>query len=48
MTVTNERPRRLRRSASIRSLVRETWLGPSDLVLPLFVLGGEDVRREVA
>ncbi|MEJ7730667.1 MAG: porphobilinogen synthase [Polyangiaceae bacterium] len=31
-----ERPRRLRRTAAIRSLVRETTLAPSDLVLPLF------------
>lgn len=31
-----ERPRRLRRTAAIRALVRETALAPSDLVLPLF------------
>jgi porphobilinogen synthase len=31
-----ERPRRLRRSASLRALVRETSLHPSDLILPLF------------
>jgi porphobilinogen synthase len=31
-----ERPRRLRRTASIRALVRETNLHPSDLILPLF------------
>ncbi|MDI1446474.1 porphobilinogen synthase [Polyangium sp. 6x1] len=31
-----ERPRRLRRSSAIRSLVRETSLAPSDFVLPLF------------
>ena len=30
------RPRRLRRSAAIRGLVRETTLAPSDLILPLF------------
>jgi porphobilinogen synthase len=30
------RPRRLRRTAGIRALVRETQVAPSDLVLPLF------------
>jgi len=31
------RPRRLRRSVSMRNLVRETRLGPQDFVLPLFI-----------
>ncbi|MFO0757314.1 MAG: porphobilinogen synthase [Byssovorax sp.] len=31
-----ERPRRLRRNAALRTLVRETTLAPSDLILPLF------------
>jgi porphobilinogen synthase len=31
-----ERPRRLRRSPALRTLVRETALAPSDLILPLF------------
>ena len=35
------RPRRLRRTKSLRGLVRETTLTPSDFVLPLFV--SEDV-----
>jgi len=30
------RPRRLRRTAAIRALVRETSVAPSDLILPLF------------
>ncbi|HTI62087.1 MAG TPA: hypothetical protein VL524_01165, partial [Gemmatimonadaceae bacterium] len=38
------RPRRLRRTASLRRLVRETWLAPSQLVLPLFVRSGSRVR----
>jgi porphobilinogen synthase len=42
------RPRRLRRSAAIRSLVRETRLTPDMFVYPLFVCGGEGQRREVA
>lgn len=35
------RPRRLRRTPSIRRLVRETHVGPDDLVQPLFVVDGE-------
>ena len=42
-----ERPRRLRRSAMIRALVRETKLSPDDFVYPLFVCEGEGVRREI-
>src|SRR5687767_13516485 len=41
------RPRRLRRSAAIRSLVRETRLSPDMFIYPLFVCGGEGQRREV-
>ena len=41
------RLRRLRQSASMRDLVRETRLSPDMFVLPLFVCGGEGVRREV-
>jgi len=36
-----ERPRRNRRTASIRALVRETRLHPSQFILPLFVMEGE-------
>jgi len=42
------RPRRLRRTESIRALVRETRLAPTDFVLPLFAMPGESVRNEVA
>ena len=42
------RPRRLRRSAAIRGMVRETRLSPEMLVYPLFVCAGEAQRREVA
>jgi len=42
------RPRRLRSSETIRSMVRETRLCPSNLVLPLFVCPGEQVRKEIA
>jgi len=42
------RPRRLRRTATIRRLVRETRLSPSDLILPYFVVPGSGVRQPVA
>jgi porphobilinogen synthase len=41
------RPRRLRRTAAIRSLVRETRLSPEMFIYPLFVCPGEGKRREV-
>jgi porphobilinogen synthase len=42
------RPRRLRRTAALRDLVRETSLEPDDLVYPLFVVPGDEVRRPVS
>ena len=42
------RARRLRRSEPMRALVRETEVRPQDLVLPLFVVEGEGIRRPVA
>jgi porphobilinogen synthase len=42
------RPRRLRRSAAIRALVRETRLSPDNFIYPLFVCPGEGQRREVS
>ncbi|HUI79533.1 MAG TPA: porphobilinogen synthase [Bryobacteraceae bacterium] len=41
------RPRRLRASAAMRDLVRETRLDPKQFILPLFVCPGEGVRREI-
>ncbi len=41
------RPRRLRRRAGLRGLVRETRLSRESLVLPLFACPGAGVRREV-
>ena len=43
-----KRPRRLRRTPSLRDLVRETSLSPSDVVYPLFAVPGRDVRRPVS
>ena len=42
------RPRRLRRSPTVRALVRETRLTPEMFLYPLFVRGGEGTRVEVA
>jgi porphobilinogen synthase len=41
------RPRRLRRTEAIRSLIRETRLTPDSFILPLFVVEGRGVRRGV-
>ena len=48
MTNLLHRPRRLRKSATLRSLVRETHLSSADFVLPFFVCTGTNVRREVS
>ena len=42
------RPRRLRQSAVLRRFVRETLPSPQQLVLPLFVRSGKNVRRPIA
>ncbi len=42
-----QRPRRLRRTELIRSLVRETDLSSGDLIHPLFVCPGKRVRQEI-
>ena len=42
------RNRRLRANDSIRHLVRETILTPSDFLVPLFVVEGKEVREEIA
>ncbi len=42
------RPRRLRRGATMRALVRETRLSPEAFVYPLFVRHGQGVRDEIA
>ncbi|OHB75051.1 MAG: delta-aminolevulinic acid dehydratase, partial [Planctomycetes bacterium RBG_16_59_8] len=48
MNRTINRFRRLRRSASLRALLRETSLAPSDLIMPLFVREGRNVKRTIA
>ncbi|HEY2335616.1 MAG TPA: porphobilinogen synthase [Solirubrobacterales bacterium] len=41
------RMRRLRRTEALRGLVRETELSTRDLIQPLFVTAGENVREEI-
>jgi porphobilinogen synthase len=41
------RPRRLRRTESLRRLIQETRLAPSQLVLPMFIRSGSRVRNPV-
>jgi porphobilinogen synthase len=42
------RPRRLRGHPRLRDLVRETQLAVNDLIYPLFVYHGKNLRREIA
>jgi len=42
------RPRRLRANETIRAMVRENALSPSDLIYPLFVKPGQGLRDEVS
>jgi porphobilinogen synthase len=48
MSFPQTRLRRLRRSESLRRMVRETRLSRDDLILPLFVVEGSGVREPVA
>ncbi len=47
MSFPDTRMRRLRRTESMRALVRETTIEPGDLIYPLFICPGEGVRRPV-
>ncbi|WP_035293413.1 porphobilinogen synthase [Clostridium sp. KNHs214] len=42
-----KRPRRLRVNETIRSIVRETKVNIEDLVYPLFVVEGENIKEEI-
>ena len=42
------RHRRLRKSAAIRELVRETVLNPMDFIYPLFIVEGENIKKEIS
>lgn len=43
-----DRHRRLRSSAAMRALVKETEVQVTDLIYPLFVIEGKDIKNEVA
>lgn len=43
-----QRPRRNRKSESLRTLIRETSIQPSDFVLPLFVEEGRDSQTPIS
>lgn len=42
------RHRRLRQTANMRALVRENYLRTEDLIYPLFIVEGENVKNEVS
>jgi len=48
MPFPSTRPRRMRRDAFSRALMRETTLTPADLILPVFVREGHDICEPVA
>jgi porphobilinogen synthase len=43
-----QRPRRLRRNETVRRMLRETSLSPSDFIYPLFIVEGKGVRKEIS
>jgi len=43
-----QRPRRLRRTATLRRMVRETTLSVDDLIYPMFVMEGEGQKVEIS
>ncbi len=45
--IPNKRPRRLRVSEAIRSMVRETHLRPEDIISPMFVINGTDAVEPI-
>ncbi|MDB4867439.1 MAG: hemB [Cohnella sp.] len=48
MTYPITRHRRLRSTAAMRSLVRETVLGADDFIAPIFITQGEGIRQEIS
>lgn len=42
-----QRHRRLRQSAAMRALVKETYLHTEDFIYPIFVMEGENIKNEV-
>ena len=48
MAFPTHRPRRLRRTELIRSMVRETRLSTQGFIYPMFVCPGSGIRKEVS
>jgi porphobilinogen synthase len=42
-----KRPRRLRRNSILREMIRETSLDVGDLIYPLFVVPGDNIKEEI-
>ena len=47
MTILTHRPRRMRKHAHIRELIRENTLTTDDLILPIFIVEGENQRQSI-
>jgi porphobilinogen synthase len=45
--ILQNRPRILRKSSAVRSLVAETILRPSDFIMPLFLVEGSGIKQEI-
>ncbi|WP_274307594.1 porphobilinogen synthase [Solibacillus daqui] len=43
-----QRHRRLRQTSAMRALVKETYLHKEDLIYPLFIIEGENIKNEVS
>src|SRR6478736_627224 len=48
MSFPDTRPRRLRRTPSMRRLVRETTISPDNFIFPLFVCPGKGIKNEIS
>lgn len=42
-----KRPRRLRANSIIRDMIRETHISMDDIIYPLFIVEGENIKREI-
>jgi porphobilinogen synthase len=42
------RLRRLRKSAAVRDMFRETSLSPADFIYPLFIVEGDNIKKEIS
>ena len=47
MTILTHRPRRMRKHAHTRELMRENTLTTDDLILPIFIIEGENKRESI-